>query len=128
MNQETYIRAILECNFAGFKEEIIETAVKKIMEYTEAEPIKHGRWGEPNDKGVVSYDKHAYAECSVCHTAEYLARGKRYCPNCGAKMDLKDQYCDRNKCLQMEYNGKGCAECGEVTEEEYDEYYAKHRD
>ena len=24
--------------------------------------------------------------------------------------------CDRNKCLQMEYNGKGCAECGEVTE------------
>lgn len=23
-------------------------------------------------------------------------------------------YCDRNKCLQMEYNGKGCAEC-EVT-------------
>ena len=33
MNKETYIRAILECNFAGFKEEIIETAVKKIMEY-----------------------------------------------------------------------------------------------
>lgn len=30
---------------------------------------------------------------------------------CGAKMDLKDHYCDRNKCLQMEYNGKGCAEC-----------------
>ena len=36
MNQETYIRAILESNFAGFKEEIIETAVKKIMEYDDS--------------------------------------------------------------------------------------------
>ena len=33
MLQETYIRAILECNFAGFKDEIIETAVQRIMEY-----------------------------------------------------------------------------------------------
>ena len=33
MLQETYIRAILETNFAGFKDEIIETAVKRIMEY-----------------------------------------------------------------------------------------------
>lgn len=40
-----------------------------------------------------------------------------YAPKIGysPKMDLKDHYCDRNKCLQMEYNGKGCAEC-EVTE------------
>lgn len=64
------------------------TVDKLIKALAEAEPIKHGRWIEPNDKGVVSYDKHAYAECSVCHTAEYLARGKRYCPNCGAKMDV----------------------------------------
>ena len=33
MNRETYVRAVLECNFAGFKDEIIETAVRKILEY-----------------------------------------------------------------------------------------------
>lgn len=33
MDKETYIRAILECNFAGFKDEIIETAVRKILKY-----------------------------------------------------------------------------------------------
>ena len=33
MDKETYVRAVLECNFAGFKDEIIETAVRKILEY-----------------------------------------------------------------------------------------------
>lgn len=33
MDKETYVRAVLECNFAGFKDEIIETALRKIMEY-----------------------------------------------------------------------------------------------
>ena len=33
MDKETYIRAVLECNFEGFKDEIIETAVRKILEY-----------------------------------------------------------------------------------------------
>lgn len=36
MDKETYVRAVLECNFAGFKDEIIETAVRKILEYEEA--------------------------------------------------------------------------------------------
>lgn len=53
----------------------------------DAEPIRHGRWVKPNPKGIVTYDEHAYAECSVCHTAEYLGYGMRYCPTCGAKMD-----------------------------------------
>ena len=33
MDKETYVRAVLECNFAGFKDEIIETALRKILEY-----------------------------------------------------------------------------------------------
>ena len=33
MDKETYVRAILECNFAGFKDEIIEIAVRRILEY-----------------------------------------------------------------------------------------------
>lgn len=53
----------------------------------EAEPVRHGRWVKPNPKGIVTYDEHAYAECSVCHTAEYLGYGMAYCPSCGAKMN-----------------------------------------
>ena len=48
---------------------------------------KHGHWEKPQRHGVISYDEHAYAECSCCHKAQYLARGMNYCPNCGAKMD-----------------------------------------
>ena len=53
----------------------------------EAEPVKHGRWQKPQRHGVISYDEHAYAECSCCHKSQYLARGMNYCPFCGAKMD-----------------------------------------
>ena len=37
MDKETYIRSVLETNFCGFKDEIIDTAVKKIAEYKEPE-------------------------------------------------------------------------------------------
>lgn len=57
----------------------------------DAEPRRHGRWVKPSPKGIVTYDEHAYAECSVCHKAEYLGYGMAYCPTCGAKMDeVKD--------------------------------------
>lgn len=47
---------------------------------------KQGRWIEPKREGCLSYDKKAYAECSVCGKKEYLGWGKAYCPNCGARM------------------------------------------
>ena len=99
MSKETYIRAILESNFAGFKEEIIETAVKKIMEYDD--PVKHGKWIE--EPGMFM--------CSVCGDAwgeenEDWVMSFRYCPNCGAKIDDDTA----------------------PSEEAYDDFYAKHRD
>lgn len=66
----------------------------------EQEERGHGRW---QDKGSLS------CRCSECGCKN--EKETPFCHNCGAKMDLKDHYCDRNKCLQMEYNGKGCAEC-----------------
>ena len=53
----------------------------------DSEPVRHGKWETPQRHGVITYDKHAYAECSCCHTPQYLARGMNYCPNCGARMD-----------------------------------------
>lgn len=51
-------------------------------------PVVHGKWNEivPNIElnGSVSY----YA-CSVCgHPSSFFFWKDKYCPNCGAKMDL----------------------------------------
>ena len=33
-----------------------------------------------------------------------------YCPNCDCRM-IEPKWCDRNICIQNEYNGVGCNEC-----------------
>lgn len=33
MDYETYVKATLECNFSGYKEELIDSACKRICEY-----------------------------------------------------------------------------------------------
>lgn len=50
-------------------------------------PVVHGRWAK-SDKF------HGYVCCSICNNAyvspDWLIGGKwGYCPNCGAKMDMK---------------------------------------
>ena len=84
----------------------------EVQPTVDAEPIRHGRWKK------ICENNFKCSECCAWYVTtvfEEEIKDFRYCPNCGAKMDLTDHYCDRNKCLQMEYNSKGCAEC-EVTE------------
>ena len=38
MTKEQNIRAILECFFSGYKDEIIDSATKRILDISEAEP------------------------------------------------------------------------------------------
>ena len=46
-------------------------------------PVKHGYWDDSLD-GLTPY-------CSECRfTHRCLVRTPNYCPNCGAKMDLKE--------------------------------------
>lgn len=76
----------------GSKEMSIDEAKKTFDTIIDVQPtveaeLRHGHWEKPQRHGVISYDEHAYAECSCCHKPQYLARGMRYCPNCGAKMD-----------------------------------------
>ena len=59
---------------------------------TEVEPVKHGRWvqvicHDEYEDGFVDRVKEC---CSVCH-AQNWRRTTNYCPNCGAKMDLKGE-------------------------------------
>lgn len=62
----------------------------------EAEPVRHGRW-------VVNDRNPDYADCTNCGLSEWLgANGskeyaetllsgfKKYCPNCGARMNEKE--------------------------------------
>lgn len=66
----------------------------------EADPVRHGRWEFRRNK---KYTWCADAVCTACETVidthvdndvEYRQEGikkrLRYCPNCGAKMDLEE--------------------------------------
>lgn len=62
----------------------------KELPAADVEEVKHGKW--------IEYPRAHYFKCSECkETVPYkkavLIRGKRkykYCPHCGAKMDLED--------------------------------------
>ena len=56
-----------------------------ILKLPSAEPIRHGEWLKMD--GSYKFDKNAYAKCSVCGGVEFLGYRKKYCPNCGAKME-----------------------------------------
>jgi hypothetical protein len=56
----------------------------------EAEPVKHGRWVEwwP-PKHMVFTGEEVLFRCSNCSANYGSKENMRYCPNCGAKMDLE---------------------------------------
>ena len=72
----------------------MEQTVNKLTKaIADAEPVRHGHWEKPQRHGVMTYDEHAYAECSCCHEPQYLARRMNYCPNCGYKIDNPVNFC-----------------------------------
>ena len=79
------VRAILECNFAGFKDEIIGVATRQIVELRETP----GKWIHKND------DRFDWLECPICGygdegevTIERLEDAPSiYCPICGQKLE-----------------------------------------
>ena len=52
----------------------------------DVEPVRHGRW--------ENYPGHIYRRCSLCKVEwekpKFNIRAN-YCPNCGAKMDAKEE-------------------------------------
>lgn len=83
MTNKENITAILECYFAGFKKEIIDSACNRILEQ---EP-KTGHWiVETGDRET------GYGGCTMC--SECSGEGNTemdYCPHCGAKMESEDK-------------------------------------
>ena len=84
MTYRENIKAILECNFAGYKEEIIENTCSRILAlkcYAE----KTGRWipsPYPEEKYICSNCGGACWYYDVMKTVKQ----SKYCPNCGAHM------------------------------------------
>uniref|UniRef100_A0AAU8B8L0 Zinc-ribbon domain-containing protein n=1 Tax=Dulem virus 33 TaxID=3145751 RepID=A0AAU8B8L0_9CAUD len=56
--------------------------------------VRHGRWETVRSFGVDNC-----CRCSSCRTEWYFGcggsvdNGSKFCPNCGAKMDLEDKPC-----------------------------------
>ena len=80
MTREQNVRSILESNFAGFKDEIIDVAVKNIMALSE----NKGEW---IDWKCRNGRFNGIPICSNCNTGfPIFAKDYNFCPNCGADM------------------------------------------
>ena len=90
---EENVRAILECNFAGMKDEFIDIATQRIVEL---QPQKTGVWLMPDKY----YSPKIWRKCSACgkhidifskydgfNGVSYTKRTANYCNVCGAKME-----------------------------------------
>lgn len=77
------VKAILECNFAGFKEEIIDNACKRIGELSQGQ--RHGNWIVYKDRE----GKTRRCKCDRCgyETGSYTWTNPNFCAECGAKME-----------------------------------------
>lgn len=56
----------------------------------DVEPVEHGR---------CVTDSEGYHRCSACNEHEGNMIYYKYCPHCGAKMDLKDSQTSENTCV-----------------------------
>ena len=52
----------------------------------EAKPVVHGRWEEASDGDGIVFPFCRTDFCTIIYDTEYF----NYCPNCGAKMDEKE--------------------------------------
>ena len=75
-----------DCTSIDCLECIIDEAIKNAPTI-EAKPVVHGRW--------ISKNHHGYEWVFVCSNCDYIDGypfndRPNYCPNCGAKMDEKE--------------------------------------
>ena len=56
------------------------------MPTVDAAPVVHGRW-----MNIANSNCDDLFRCSVCKETWLGIGGYKYCPNCGAKMDLEEQ-------------------------------------
>ena len=69
--------------------ELFCEAMNAENECREADPVKHGHWlkHEIVVNGKVTFAKDAFV-CSLCQDIWHTSSKMKYCPSCGAKMDV----------------------------------------
>lgn len=83
IDKEKYCAEVCKCN-----EEKCDKSKCPIWNAPAADvaPVVHGKW-------ELRHEGHGhYWECSVCNANPciYVTRNTKFCPNCGAKMDLEE--------------------------------------
>lgn len=63
----------------------------KAIPAADVAPVRHGDWMEwfPGDCALIMTGEEMLYRCSCCDVKYSDAEGYKYCPNCGAKMDLE---------------------------------------
>ena len=73
---------------------ITMTGVKILNQFPAADvvPVVHGKWLEwfPGDCALIMTGEEMLYRCSSCNAKYADAEEYKYCPNCGAKMDLEE--------------------------------------
>ena len=92
ISRQAAIDAIEHANGSVYwNQTLMENLVSVVKSVPTIDPVKHGKWVLPRDEGCVTYDKRAYAECSICGKKSFLGWSDKYCRNCGARMDGEDE-------------------------------------
>ena len=81
-------RSLVKAQFTGnFREDYPVSLCKTLIDEVpsaDVEEVKHGKWiWNINSKGYYQY-------CSCCKEKPKSGMITKYCPNCGARMDLKE--------------------------------------
>ena len=90
-----------DCDGIFIPKRLIPSGLCKVLNFIKQQPtadaqeVKHGKWTPMHHVGGI-LDGENFDKCSVCGYERFIADVKyktiyNYCPNCGAKMDKKDE-------------------------------------
>ena len=87
IEREAAIRALLNDapEQVGYSREDAADCIR-YMDAADVAPVRHGRWEEASDGDGIVCPFCRTDFCTIIYDTEYF----NYCPNCGAKMDEKE--------------------------------------
>ena len=93
-------RAALKRELAPYEENDFSQQMDVILAIVDAQPtadvapVRHGRWIPEACESVSKRNRlieYRVYSCSICGRSNGRVK-KRYCPNCGARMDKEDEH------------------------------------
>lgn len=88
IKREALLKKAKELANGSFSTPLIISAIEDAPKAC-VEKVKHGEWIDNGDRDSNGVAKPFAISCSVCGSSAGTS-WMNYCPNCGAKMDLKE--------------------------------------